>query len=78
MSKLPKLKIRLPFADIEEEICDIEQARHRFKYGQEPFLVLLENQVINSYEDLVFLAKQERFRDKKFLNNEIHPVISGG
>ena len=35
MTKLLKLKIKLPFQDVVEDICDLEEARYRLDYGHD-------------------------------------------
>ncbi len=77
MSKLPKLKIRLPFGNPSEDICDLEQAKYRFTYGGE-IIVVVEGQVVNSYEQLVQLAAQDAYKDREFLEVELLPAIVGG
>ncbi|MFC1872900.1 hypothetical protein ACFLYV_04220 [Chloroflexota bacterium] len=78
MSGLPKLKIILPYSNAVEEFCDLEQARHRFDWNNETYLIALDGQVINSYKELRQLARQERFRDAEFLVVRILPLIEGG
>ena len=78
MSKLPKFKIKLPFEHVADAICDLEQVRHRFNWGHEQFLIVVDNRVINSYEELVELVKQERFRDTKLFEIELQDIEVGG
>ena len=77
MSKSPKLKVKLPFGDPSEDICELEQAKYRFTYSQD-VLVVVEGQVVNSYEELVQLANQDNYKDKEFLEVELIPGIVGG
>ena len=77
MSRLPKLKIKLPFGNSDEDICELEQAKYRFTYGQEG-LVVVEGQVVNSYEELVQLASRDDYKDKEFLEVELLPTLPGG
>jgi len=78
MSKLPKLKIQSPFGSGNEgDICDLEQAKHRLSYGSES-VVLVDGQVVNSYEELVQIVAQERYKDKEFLKVVLLPLIAGG
>ena len=78
MTKLPKLKIKLPFQDVVDDICDLEEARYRLDYGHDYFLIVVEGQLVHSYEDLVRLVQQERFRDRDFLEVWLQPIIVGG
>lgn len=78
MDTLPRLKIRLPSQNEEPEICSLEEAGYRFNWGREPFLIVVEGQFINSYDDLLELARQDRFKGKLFLEVEIQPLLAGG
>ncbi len=78
MPDLPRLKIKLPSSTVAEEICDLEQAKYRFNWGHEPFLILVENETVFSYDDLVKLAQQDRFKSKEFLTVELQPFLAGG
>ena len=76
MSKLPKLKIKPIFSTgAEADICDLEQAKNRFDYAYET-IVLVEGQVVNSYEELVQIATQ--YQNKEFLEVTLLPFIAGG
>ena len=77
MSKLPKLKVKLPFGDTVQDVCELEQARYRFSYGQET-LVVVEGQVVNSYEELVQLASRDEYKDKEFLEVQLLENLPGG
>ncbi len=77
MSKLPKLKVKkTPFGYSEEETYDFEQAKN-FSYGQGSF-VMVEGQVVNSYEELVQLAKQGNYKDSEFLEVILVPFMDVG
>jgi hypothetical protein len=76
--KLPKLKIRLPSPNSAEDICDLEEAKYRFNWGHEPFLILVEKKTIASYEELVDLVKLNRVEDREFLEVELQPLLAGG
>ena len=75
---LPKLRIKLPSPSTAEDICDLQEARHRFNWGHEPFLILVEKQPVASYEELVELVKRNRFKDKDLLEVELQPLLAGG
>ena len=78
MSLLPKLRIKLPFQNVAEEICTFEQMKYRFNWGHEPFLIIAEGQVIESYEQLKGLAQQDHLKDREFLAVEVKNMIVGG
>jgi hypothetical protein len=75
---LPKLRIKLPSPNSVEDICDLHEAQHRFNWGHEPFLILVEKKPVASYEELIEFAKLNRFKDKEFLEVELQPLLAGG
>ena len=75
---LPKLRIKLPSPNSVEDICDLQEAKYRFNWGHEPFLILVEKQPISSYEELIEFAKRNRFRGRAFLEVELQPLLAGG
>jgi hypothetical protein len=74
----PKLRIKPLSSHGVEDICDLQEAKHRFNWGHEPFLILVEKKPISSYEQLIELAKQSPFKDKEFLEIELQPLLAGG
>lgn len=78
MSELPKLKIKLPHSKDTEEICTIDEARFRFKWGSEPFLIIAEGRFICSFDELVECAKDAGLKGKEFIFVEIQPFLAGG
>ncbi len=76
MSRLPKLKVKMHIGHSSEEISDFEQGRYL------PFsdhvLILVEGQVINSYEELVQLVAQDCYKDKESLEVVVTSAIGGG
>ena len=78
MSDLPKLKVQsLSNTGAEADICEIEQAKNRFEYSYDT-VILVEGQVVNSYEELVEFASQDQYKDKEFLEITLLPLIVGG
>lgn len=78
MSKFPKLKIRRPCAYPAEEIRDFEQVKYfLFSYGPNT-IVIVEGKVVNSYQELIQIAIQDRYKDKEFLEVMLESVIGGG
>ena len=65
MHKLPKLKIKSPFG-YPDEICDLKDAEHRFNYGRD-LLFATAGKVVHSYEELVQLAAQDKYKEQEFL-----------
>ena len=61
-----------------EDICELEQARYRFSYGS-GVVVMVEGQVVNSYDELVQLAAQDKYKDREFLEVVlIVDLVAGG
>ena len=76
MSKLPKLKVKRFYGWPAEETRDFEQAQH-FLFDEQS-VVLVEGQIITSYEELVQLAAQDRYKGKEFLETSLFPLFIGG
>ena len=62
--------------EVSKRICDFDQAKF-FPYARD-LVIVVEGEVINSYEDLVELASQAPHRDKAILEVVILPTIVGG
>ena len=78
MPRLPKLKLKKPFGYPFEEIRDFEQAQYfLFGYGDSA-IVMVEGQVINSYEELVQIGVQDCYKDKESLEVVLLPAVIGG
>jgi len=75
---LPKLRVKLPSDHQAQDVCSVEEARYRFNWGRDPFLVVVEGHHVRSFEELRDLAGQERFKGREFLEVEIHPLLAGG
>ena len=78
MSKLPKLKVKNPFGDPSEDICELEQAKYRFFDHPQDVLFLVEGEVVSTYEELVKLASRDDYKDREFLQVELLPSLVGG
>jgi hypothetical protein len=76
MSRLPKLKIKLPAGNPREYICELEQAREYLNFNEGVFLV--EGQGVHSYDELVHIATQDKYKNKEFLEIEWLQMIGGG
>ncbi len=77
MSKLPKLKVQsLLGNDDRPEVCDLEQAKNRFDYDSG--IIVVEGQVVSSYDELVRLAANDKYKGQEFLEVVLMPFIAGG
>jgi hypothetical protein len=73
-----KLRIKLPSDSEARDVCSIEEARYRFNWGREPFVVIAEGEFVPCFDDLTKLAGEDRFKDREFLDVEIQPLLAGG
>lgn len=76
MDKLPKLKVCGLDWNAAEKIITFEQAQY-FPFCNS-LIITVEDQVINSYEDLLNLVAKKPYRDMEYLNVAFVPIIVGG
>jgi len=76
MSSLPKLRIKLPGTDREEYICTLEEARTIIKFDEAIFMV--EGQGVHSYDALVNVALQDKFRGREYIEVVWLHMVDGG
>ena len=76
MPRLPKVKIILPSGDPSEYICELEQARDYLNFNEGVFMV--EGQGIQSFDELVRIAFQDKNKDKEFIVVEWLQIVGGG
>lgn len=69
MSNLPKLILMraVEIWDNSAEIITLEEAKYRVDFDNYT-LVVVEDKVVKSYDELVQLASQEPYKDREFLN----------
>ena len=77
MPKLPKLKVKRTWNPVEET-HDLEQARNLLFNRGTDMLVIVEGQMVNSYEELVQLAAQDAYKDKESLEVVMTPLWPAG
>ncbi len=75
---LPKLRIKPLSSRGDEDICELQEAKYRFNWGHEPFLILVEKQPISSYEELIQFVEKNSLQDREFLEVELQPLLAGG
>ena len=78
MSRLPRLRIKLESQHVPEDTCTVEEAHHRFNWGHEPFVIVVEGRVMSTYEELMALAHQDPYNKKEYLDVELAPILMGG
>jgi hypothetical protein len=72
---LPRIKIKI-FGQASEDICNLEEAKYLVNF--ESRIVLVEGQRVASYEELVQLAAQDKYRNREYIEAVLLPVIAGG
>ena len=77
MSKLPKLKIIKSLLETSEEVWDFEQGKNLPFYCA-PLLVVVEGQVVDSFNELAQLASKDQYKDREFLTVKFTAIPTGG
>ena len=79
MSELPKLKVAWYSKNPEDgTICSFEEATDVvFGHGLD-VLIFVEGQMVSSYEGLLRLATEDRFKNKDILKVTLVSVVAGG
>ena len=72
MPRLPKIKIMLPPGYPDEDAFELEQARYRLNF--DGGMILIGRQKVKSYDELIQLATQDKYKDKEYI--EVTPVLS--
>ena len=70
------MKIKLPRGNPDEYIYDLEEARDILNFSEGVFIV--DGQWIHSYNEIVNIAKQDKFKDKEFIEVEWIQMLRGG
>jgi hypothetical protein len=73
--EMPKLMIKV-FGDPGGEICELEEASNYLNF--ESGIIVVEGQNVYSYDDLVQIASQEKYRNKEYIEVSQIPPIEGG
>ena len=76
MSPQPRLKIKLPKGNPGEYICGLEEARNVLNFDEGIFII--EGQGVHSYDDLVNIVTQEKFKNNEYIEVEWLYMIGGG
>ncbi|MFH1032047.1 MAG: hypothetical protein V1767_05755 [Chloroflexota bacterium] len=75
MVNLPKLKVQGSDCEGFEGTHDFEEARN-FPFGR--CVLVVEQQVIGSYQDLVRFAEQPEYKNRGILDVEFLDIAAGG
>jgi hypothetical protein len=76
LTKVPTLKIQLPFGSQEDSVSDLEQSKCRFNFDSE-VAVVAEGRVIKSFNELIGIAKREDVKGKGFVEMKLFSLFSG-
>jgi hypothetical protein len=72
---MPKLLVKF-FGDPGEDVCELEDARYLIDFTDR--IVVVDEQEVRSYEELVKIVGQEKFRDQEIIEVVQIPAITGG
>jgi len=72
---MPKLLVKF-FGDPGEDVCELEDARYLIDFSDR--IVVVDEQEVRSYEELVKIVGQEKYRDQEIIEVVQIPVITGG
>jgi len=64
------------FGDPGEELCELEDARYLIDFTDR--IVVVDEQEIRSYDELVKMVGQEKYRDREIIEVVQIPAITGG
>ena len=72
---MPKLLVKF-FGDPGEEVCELEDAGYLIDFIDR--IVVVDEQEVRSYEELVKMVNQEKYRDREIIEVVQIPAITGG
>jgi len=72
---MPRLMIKY-FGSLSGEVSELEDAKYLFDLDES--IIVIEGQNVRSYEELVQIVSQERFKDKEFIEVMQIPLVQGG
>ena len=72
---MPKLLIKV-FGDPGEDICELEDAKYLLDFANR--IIVLDGKNIRSYDELVKIASQEKYRNQEFIEVVQVPAVTGG
>lgn len=86
MGDLPKIRIKKHWGGWppDEQIFDLDGARDFLcdywpsATNLVPVFVVVDGQLIQSYEELVKIVNQDKYRNKVYLEVGLYPVAGGG
>lgn len=75
ISLLPKLVIKI-FGYSVEDVYELEEAKYILNFAERTIVV--DGQEAHSYDELVRMVSQEKYKNKEFIEVVLIPPIAGG
>jgi len=72
---MPKLLIKV-FGDPGEDICELEEAKYLLDFAGQ--IIVIDGQQIRSYDELVNIASQEKYKNQELIEVVQVPAVTGG
>jgi hypothetical protein len=72
---MPKILIKA-FGDPGEDMCELEEAKYFLNFAGQ--IIVVDGQNVRSYEELVTIASQEKYKDQDFIEVVQIPAVTGG
>jgi PDZ domain-containing secreted protein len=72
---MPKLLVKF-FGDPGEDLCELEDAKYLLDFGDR--IVVVDGKEIRSYDELVKIVEQEKYRDQEIIEVVQIPAMTGG
>lgn len=76
MSRLPKIKLKLPSGGPIEYLFELEEAGQYLNFNEGIFTV--DGRGIQSCEELVIIAAQDKYKNQEFIEVVLLQPIDGG
>ena len=64
------------FGRAGEDVCELEQSEFIFVFTDKT--VMIDGRKVGSYDELVRLAGTDEYRNRKFIEVVLLPVVAGG
>jgi PDZ domain-containing secreted protein len=72
---MPKLLIKF-FGDPGEDLCELEDAKYLLDFADR--IVIVDGQEIRSYDELVKIVEQDKYRNQEIIEVVQIPAMTGG
>ena len=75
ISQLPKITIKI-FGSPVKDVYELEQAKDILNFVDS--MVVIDGREVHSYDELVQIVNQEKYKHKEFIEVVLIPAVSGG